>query len=99
MPIQVDRRNPSGGGVSLPAEPGPHADLVVQIATHSPHDASLAASLEPVVEVSWRRCLNEFNLDPALDYRPTVLDQTRIKDLHAARRARADCTRRDGLAV
>jgi len=27
--------------------------------------------------------LNDFNLDPAVDYQPTVVDQTRIKDLQA----------------
>jgi len=58
----------------------PHADLVVRIATH-PGDAADSAALTPEVEVSWRRCLTEFNLDPGQDYQPTVLDQTRIKDL------------------
>ena len=37
----------------------------------------------PVVDTSWRRCLNEFKLDPARDYRPTVLDSARLKDLRA----------------
>src|SRR6201999_4560874 len=28
-------------------------------------------------------CQNDFNLDPGVDYQPTVVDQTRIKDLQA----------------
>jgi transcriptional regulator of acetoin/glycerol metabolism len=62
----------------------PHADLVVRVATCGPSsEAGTAVALAPKVGVSWRRCLNDFNLDPAIDYRPTVVDQTRIKDLHA----------------
>lgn len=82
MAIRVDRRN-SSESTLLPAEPGPHADLVVRVASRSIADDSLPASLAPTVGISWRRCLNEFNLDPAVDYQPTVLDQTRIKDLQA----------------
>jgi sigma-54 dependent transcriptional regulator, acetoin dehydrogenase operon transcriptional activator AcoR len=83
MPIQVDARMKSGGASVVPAEPGPHADMVVRVATHTPAADSFAAALAPTVGISWRRCLNEFNLDPALDYQPTVLDQGRIKDLQA----------------
>ena len=39
--------------------------------------------MAPEVDVSWRRCLNDFKLDPAREYRPTVLDRTRLKYLHA----------------
>jgi sigma-54 dependent transcriptional regulator, acetoin dehydrogenase operon transcriptional activator AcoR len=74
--------------LSLPAEPGPHADLVVRVASRglagrTPAEESIAAALAPTVGISWRRCLNEFNLDPAVDYQPTVVDETRIKDLQA----------------
>jgi transcriptional regulator of acetoin/glycerol metabolism len=81
MVIQVDRHNASGATPLLPADPGPHADLVVRVATHAPAEDSIAAAPAPTVGVSWRRCLNEFNLDPAFDYQPTVLDQSRLKDL------------------
>ncbi|HUI61964.1 MAG TPA: sigma-54-dependent Fis family transcriptional regulator, partial [Steroidobacteraceae bacterium] len=70
------------GPIDPPAAAVPHADRVVRIAMHS-GDTPDSATLTPEVEVSWRRCLTEFNLDPALDYQPTVLDQTRIKDLQA----------------
>jgi sigma-54 dependent transcriptional regulator, acetoin dehydrogenase operon transcriptional activator AcoR len=83
MAIQVDRLNLSAAAGRLPVEAGPHADLVIRVATHSPMDESVAAALAPTVGTSWRRCLNEFNLDPNFDYQPTVLDLGRIKDLHA----------------
>ncbi len=83
MDSRVDRRNGRGITPLLPAEPGPHADLVIRVAGNGPMDDSIAAALAPTVGVSWRRCLNEFNLDPAMDYQPTVVDQTRIKDLQA----------------
>jgi len=78
--MRVDRRNT---GLLLPADPVPHADLVLRVAGCGRPDDSVAASLTPTVAVSWRRCLNDFNLDPAVDYQPTVVDQTRIKDLQA----------------
>jgi transcriptional regulator of acetoin/glycerol metabolism len=56
-----------------------HADRVLRAA----RAAGTAAQLAPEVDVSWRRCLNEFKLDPARDYQPTVLDHARIKDLQA----------------
>jgi transcriptional regulator of acetoin/glycerol metabolism len=80
MASRVDRGDSSG--VTL-LSPGPHADLVVRVASRGAADDSVAATLAPAVGVSWRRCLNEFNLDPAVDYQPTVVDQTRIKDLQA----------------
>ena len=82
MTGRVDR-NSSQGAVISPDEPGPHADLVVRVASRGTADDSVAAALAPTVGVSWRRCLNEFKLDPAIDYQPTVVDQTRIKDLQA----------------
>jgi transcriptional regulator of acetoin/glycerol metabolism len=83
--MRVDR--PAESAVTLVrtpralTEPGPHADLVVRIATHTESDADEAVTLAPTVGLSWRRCLNEFNLDPAVDYQPTVLDHGRIQDL------------------
>ena len=62
-------------------EPGPHADLVVRVATHTESDADEAVTLAPTVGLSWRRCLNEFNLDPAVDYQPTIVDHSRVQDL------------------
>jgi transcriptional regulator of acetoin/glycerol metabolism len=76
--MRVDRRN---SGLLLPADPVPHADLVMRVAGCGTTDEPAAVSLAPTVGLSWRRCLNDFNLDPALDYQPTVVDQTRIKDL------------------
>jgi len=76
--MSLDRRN---SGLLLPSDPVPHADLVMRVAGCGTTDEPAAASLAPTVGLSWRRCLNDFNLDPALDYQPTVLDQTRIKDL------------------
>jgi len=39
--------------------------------------------LAPSVGISWRRCLNDFNLEPCCGLPATVVDQTRIKDLQA----------------
>src|SRR6202000_434437 len=83
MAIEVDRRNLSGSTGRAPAEPGPHADLVIRVATHTSMDEPIAAALAPTVGTSWRRCLNEFNLDPTFDYQPTVLDLRHTKDLQA----------------
>jgi transcriptional regulator of acetoin/glycerol metabolism len=63
--------------------PGRHADLVVRVASHAPITRGPELVLAPAVDESWRRCLNDFKLDPAVDYQPTVLDQTRLKDLQA----------------
>jgi transcriptional regulator of acetoin/glycerol metabolism len=57
----------------------PHADLVLRIAGGTlSRDAAEATS---TVGVSWRRCLNDFKLDPARDYRTVVHDAGRLKDL------------------
>ncbi|HVC02332.1 MAG TPA: sigma-54-dependent Fis family transcriptional regulator [Steroidobacteraceae bacterium] len=61
---------------------GPHADLVVRVAEHG-FNVDSAAPVTPIVDVSWRRCLHDFKLDPAREYQPTVLDFGRLKDLHA----------------
>ena len=60
-----------------------HADLVIRVAGCGTTDELIAASLAPTVGSSWRRCLNDFKLDPAVDHQPTVVDPTRIKDLQA----------------
>jgi len=77
--MRVDRRNT---GLLLASDPVPHADLVIRVAGCGTYEPA-AAALAPTVGLSWRRCLNDFNLDPAVDYQPTVVDQTRIKDLQA----------------
>ena len=57
----------------------PHADLVLRIAGG---EVVRAGTEEPsAVNVSWRRCLNDFKLDPARDYRTVVHDVGRLKDL------------------
>jgi len=58
----------------------PHADRVLRIVAHEP----AAAAVDPLaaVDTSWRRCLNEFSLDPARTYQPVVLDPRRLKELH-----------------
>ena len=61
---------------------GPHADLVLRVAGCGAIPEAVA-DLTPTVDLSWRRCLNEFKLDPARDYQPTVLDRSRVKDLQA----------------
>jgi transcriptional regulator of acetoin/glycerol metabolism len=61
---------------------GPHADRVLRIADHE-LTVSADTGVTPTVDVSWRRCLNEFKLDPVRDYRAVVLDKSRLKDLHA----------------
>src|SRR5215470_15153926 len=83
MAVRVDTRNSSTGNGMPPSSVDPHADLVVRIATRAPSEESTAVLLAPTVGTSWRRCLTEFNLDPATDYQPTVLDLGRIKDLQA----------------
>jgi sigma-54 dependent transcriptional regulator, acetoin dehydrogenase operon transcriptional activator AcoR len=62
----------------------PHADLVERVASHERAADPLDAQVTPIVDGSWRRCLNEFKLDPTRDYEPLVLDQSRLKELHAA---------------
>jgi transcriptional regulator of acetoin/glycerol metabolism len=57
-----------------------HADRVYR---HVSNDLmhGVAQHTAPGVDQSWRRCLNDFKLDPAREYRPTVLDGTRLKSL------------------
>ena len=45
------------------------------------------------MDLSWRRCLHEFKLDPAGDYQPTVLDRSRVKDLQAEHQDLVDIAR------
>jgi len=59
-----------------------HADRIFRLA------AQRATQLGPtpaarVVNQSWRRCLNDFKLDPAWPYEPTVLDVRQLKDLQS----------------
>ena len=62
--------------------PGQHADRIHRVAG----DAVVTAAcrdLTPTVDGSWRRCLNEFKLDPLRDYQTNVLDQTLLKSLQS----------------
>jgi sigma-54 dependent transcriptional regulator, acetoin dehydrogenase operon transcriptional activator AcoR len=65
------------------ANSGPHADLVHSIVGHSMAAPATGARLAPTVDISWRRCLNDFKLDPIREYQPHVLDRSRIKDLQS----------------
>jgi sigma-54 dependent transcriptional regulator, acetoin dehydrogenase operon transcriptional activator AcoR len=56
-----------------------HADRVLRIAASE--SMAAAVRLTPEVDVSWRRCLNEFKLDPARDYAPTVVDPSHLREL------------------
>ena len=60
----------------------PHADRVYRFATGGMSLAP-AEHKTPAVDQSWRRCVNDFKLDPARTYQPTVLDGTRLKYLQA----------------
>jgi len=60
----------------------PHADHVLRVAGQD-LAVSTDTHVSRTVDISWRRCLDDFKLDPAQDYQPTILDQSRLKDLHA----------------
>jgi sigma-54 dependent transcriptional regulator, acetoin dehydrogenase operon transcriptional activator AcoR len=60
---------------------GKHADRVLRIAGRELAIASADTNGTPAIDNSWRRCLNDFKLDPARDYQPTILDQGRLKSL------------------
>jgi len=61
----------------------PHADHVLRVAGQGAAVVSTDMHVSRAVDISWRRCLDDFKLDPAREYEPTVLDQTRLKALHA----------------
>jgi transcriptional regulator of acetoin/glycerol metabolism len=63
------------------ANSGPHAGLVHSVVGHSMAGLPTGARSAPTVDISWRRCLNDFKLDPTQEYQPHVLDQSRLKDL------------------
>jgi transcriptional regulator of acetoin/glycerol metabolism len=65
------------------ATAGPHADRVLRVAGHELAVVRTDTRITPTVDISWRRCLNDYKLDPARDYRPTVHHQSRLKDLQA----------------
>lgn len=56
-----------------------HADRVLRVA--GSESGAAAVRLAPGVDVSWRRCLSEFKLDPERDYEPTVLDPGHLREL------------------
>ena len=39
------------------------------------------AGFDEAIRVSWQRCLNEFQLDPARLHAPSVIDSSNLKDL------------------
>ena len=53
----------------------PHADLVHSVVGHQSNTVT-----RPAVDLSWRRCLNTFKLDPAREYTPRVMDTSRLKE-------------------
>jgi sigma-54 dependent transcriptional regulator, acetoin dehydrogenase operon transcriptional activator AcoR len=59
--------------------PNHHADRVLSVAGSA--SVAAAARLAPEVDGSWRRCLNEFKLDPARDYAPTVIAPAHLREL------------------
>jgi sigma-54 dependent transcriptional regulator, acetoin dehydrogenase operon transcriptional activator AcoR len=59
-----------------------HADRVNRLVSND-LTPTTAPHMAPGVDQSWRRCLNDFKLDPACEYGPTVLDGTRLKSLQA----------------
>ena len=61
----------------------PHADQVPRVAGQGSAVVSTDMHVSRAVDISWRRCLDDFKLDPARDYEPAILDQTRLKALHA----------------
>jgi len=61
---------------------GPHADRVLRVATLG-CTAVAEAAITPTVNISWRRCLNDFKLDPAREYQPIVRDHHRVLELRA----------------
>ena len=63
------------------ANSGPHADLVHSVVGHPVAVPPMGARPAPTVDISWRRCLNDFKLDPIREYQPRVLDQSRLKEL------------------
>jgi transcriptional regulator of acetoin/glycerol metabolism len=57
-----------------------HADRVERLLVGLAPNLTVPA---PAVDVSWRRCITDFKLDPVREYQPTVLDGTRLKYLQA----------------
>jgi sigma-54 dependent transcriptional regulator, acetoin dehydrogenase operon transcriptional activator AcoR len=56
------------------AKDAPHAGQVYAAAQNP-----ALALRAPTIDISWQRCLNDFNLDPVREYRPKVLDQSTLK--------------------
>ncbi len=63
------------------SKPGQHAARVHRAAGQEWIPTSALNYVTPGVDVSWRRCLNDFKLDPARDYQTNVLDQSLLKCL------------------
>ena len=68
------------------SRPGAHAELVYRATTTATPlpDATrhpVAAPPAATVDISWRRCVNDFKLDPVREYEPRVLDHSQVKEL------------------
>jgi transcriptional regulator of acetoin/glycerol metabolism len=62
---------------------GQHAERVHRLAGHELTAATSAQFVAPAVDVSWRRCLNDFKLDPIRKHETSVLDRSVLQCLHA----------------
>ena len=51
----------------------PHADHVLRVAGQGSAVVSTDMHVSRAVNISWRRCLDDFKLDPAREYEPTIL--------------------------
>ena len=72
--VPVNNVNRNAGGQM------PHADVVLHAVGQDLTAASGGKTPNlPAVDVSWRRCLEDFKLDPARDYEPTVVDHGRLR--------------------
>ena len=63
------------------ANSGVHADLVHTVVGHPMEVLPMSSRPTPTVDISWRRCVNDFKLDPVREYQPRVLDRSRLKEL------------------
>ncbi|MDE2304152.1 MAG: sigma-54-dependent Fis family transcriptional regulator [Gammaproteobacteria bacterium] len=61
----------------------PHADHIARVAAREAPTGSATDARLALVDLSWRRCLSEFRLDPSRDYEPTVLDHRRVVELQS----------------
>ncbi len=60
-----------------------HAEHVHRVVGGSFIPANSVRDLAPVVDCSWRRCANDFKLDPVRDYQTNVVDRRLLKSLQS----------------